>query len=231
MILRDIHFPIREATVSGYMLDPDWLKKYGKDEKPGLEWEVVVETEEQVIGEDTDDETFVSPRISWAEFSFPAMRRWFELEGKSVHFDAADSNASAPRPFSYFGTHEAISGSTLKFVERTENKFAIHWAGTCNPLLPEPYNTDVPFLIQTEAVFKEITVQASRSDTDATTRERLSKYLDPADFIQHPMKEVVHNMPVGNRFGIFDPLLRWVFRSNPGTGRWIRRYSIFEPRF
>lgn len=54
MILRDVHFPIREATIAGYMLDPDWLNKYGKDESPGLEWEVNVQTEEQVLCEETD---------------------------------------------------------------------------------------------------------------------------------------------------------------------------------
>lgn len=229
MILRDIHFPIREATISGYMLNPDWLNKYGKNENPGLEWEVVVQTEEQTLYEETDEEIFVDPRISWAEFSFPTMRRWFDLEGKTVHSDATNRDPSAQVAFSYFWTHEAILNSTLKFVKRAGNKFVIHWEGTCDPLLGEPYHKDVPFLIQTEAAFKEITVQASQSDTDATTLERLSKYLDPADFIQHPMKEIVRDDPVENRFGIIDPLLRWVFRC-PDTKRWVQRYSIFEPR-
>jgi hypothetical protein len=229
MILRDIHFPIREATISGYMLNPDWLNKYGKDESPGLEWEVVVQTEDQVIYEETDDETIASPRISWGEFSFPTMRRWMDLEGKVVNSGMVNRTPGVSAgAYSYFWTHEPILNSTLKFVKRAGNKFEIHWEGTCNPLLLEPYNKDVPFLIQTEATFKEITVQANQIDTDTTTRERLSRYLDPADFIQHPMKEVVHNTPVANRFGIFDPLLRWLFRR-PSTGRAVQRYSIFEP--
>src|SRR5687767_6337015 len=117
MILRDIHFPVREATISGYMLNPDWLNKYGKNENPGLCWEVVVQTEEQTLFEKTDKECFADPRISWGEFSFPIMRSWLELEGKTVHFDAANSDPSAPHPFSYFWTHELIPFSTLKFVK------------------------------------------------------------------------------------------------------------------
>jgi hypothetical protein len=229
MVLRDINFPIREATISGYMLDPDWLNKYGKNENPGLKWDVVIETEEQAVYGEPDEETIASPRISWGEFSFPTMRRWIDLEGKIVHSDAANRDRSPQVAFSYFDTHEAILNSTLKFVERAGNKFVIHWEGTCDPLLDEPYNKDVPFRIQTEAVFKEITVQASRSDTDATTRERLSEYLDPADFIQHPMTETVRDIPIENRFGIIDPLLRWVF-GLPGTRPWVQRYSVFEPR-
>ena len=225
MILRDIHFPVREATISGYMLDPDWLNKYGKDENPGLCWEVVVDTEEQPIDEDLFPQ---APRISWGEFSFP-MRRWFELEGKIVHSDATNRDPSVPNAFSYFWTHEPIPYSTLKFVKRVGNKFVIHWQGTCNPMLEEPYNKDVPFLIQTEAAFKEISVQASQTDTDATTLERLSKYLDPADFLQHPMKEIVRHDPVENRFGIIAPWLRGLFGC-PGTRRSVQRYSIFEPR-
>jgi hypothetical protein len=228
MILRDIHIPVREATISGYMLNPDWLNRYGKNENAGLCWEVVVQTEEKSINEDTD-ELFFDPRLSWGEFSFPTMRRWLELEGKTLHFDAADGDLGAPHPFSYFGTHELIPYSTLNFVKRTGNKFQIHWEGTCHPLLDEPYNKNVPFRIQTEAVFKEITVQASRSDTDATTRERLSKYVDPADFIQHPMTETAREVPVENRFGIIDPLLRRIF-GLPETTQWIQRYSVFEPR-
>ena len=29
MILGDIHFPVREATISGHMLNPDWLNCCG----------------------------------------------------------------------------------------------------------------------------------------------------------------------------------------------------------
>jgi hypothetical protein len=229
MILGDIQIPVQEASVSGYILDPDWLDKYGKNEKPGLEWEVVVQTEERTLYEETEEEIFLSPRLSWAEFSFPAMRRWLELEGKTIHFDAADGDLSAPHPFSYFDTHEMIPDSTLKFVKRAGNKFLIHWEGTCDPLLEEPYYKNVPFRIQTEAAFKEINIHAGKSDTDATTLERLSKYLDPADFIQQPMKETVHPEAVENRFGMIDPLLRWVF-GRPGTRRRVFRYSVFEPR-
>jgi len=224
MILRDVRFPIREATISGHILNPDWLNKYGEGKSLRLEWDVVVQTEEQLI----DEELFADPRISWAEFSFP-IRRWSELEGQTIQFDAARDALTAPHAFSYFETHELIPVSTLKFVKRAGNKFLIHWEGTCDPMFEEPYHKNVPFLIQTEAVFKEISVQAGESDTDATTLERLSKYLDPADFIQHPMKEIVRNDPVENRFGIFDPLLRWVFRS-PATRRSVQRYSVFEPR-
>lgn len=229
MILRDIQIPIREATISGYMLELDWLNKYGKNESAGLQWEVVVQTEEQIIYEGTDDELIVDPRISWGEFSFPTMRRWFDLEGKTLHFDKSQKDSSAPHPFSYFDTHELISNSTLKFVKRAGNKFLIHWEGTCDPLQPEPYYKDVPFVIQTEAVFEKIGISASQSDTDATTLERLSKYLDPADFIQHPIKETVRVDPVENRFGIIDPLLRWIFGC-PDTTRTVFRSSIFEPR-
>ena len=229
MILRDIRLPIREATITGYMLDPDWLDKYGEDESPGLEWEVSVQTEERAIYEGTDDEIFLDPRMSWGEFSFPTMRRWYDLEGKTIHFDEAKSDPKAPHPFSYFWTHELIPRSTLKFVKRAGNKFRIHWEGTCNPMLGGQYDRDVPFLIETEAAFKEISLQASRSDTDATTLERLSKYLDPADLIQHPIKETVRDFPVEKRFGIIDPLLRWVFRR-PDTTRVVFRSSIFEPR-
>ncbi len=228
MILRDISFPIREATISGYMLNPDSLKKYGKNESPGLEWEVIVQTEEQAIFEGAEEETIASPRISWGEFSFPDIRRWMDLEGKVVNSEMVNRTLNVPAgAYSYFWTHESILNSTLKFVKRDGNKFVIHWEGTCNPLLSEPYNKDVPFLIQTEAVFKEITVQASQSDTDATTRERLSKYIDPADFIQHPMKETVYNIPVENRFGIFDPWLRRLFHY-PDTRQWVQRCSRFE---
>ncbi|HEX9960121.1 MAG TPA: hypothetical protein VGB00_04275 [Pyrinomonadaceae bacterium] len=50
MILRDIHFPIREATISGHMLNPDWLNKYGKNENHGLAWKVTVLRSKTVSG-------------------------------------------------------------------------------------------------------------------------------------------------------------------------------------
>jgi len=216
MILRDIDFPVREATITGYIHHPEYVK----DANPGLEWDVVVQTEEQLIDAEA--------RISWGEFSFP-MRRWLELEGKTIHFDVTRDGLSAPRAFSYFATHELIPYSTLKFVKRVGTKFVIHWEGTCSPLLGEPYQKDVPFRIQTEAAFKEVSVMAGPDDTDATTLALLSKYLDPADFIQHPLKETVRDIPVENRFGIFDLLLRWIFPSS--GSRQIRfRYSVFEPR-
>lgn len=223
MLLRDIRFPLREAIISGYILNPDWLNNYGKDEQPGLYWSVRVQTEEQFIG----GEFFAAPRISWDEISFPLLSRWLDIEGKTVHCDAADPRV--PHPCSYFDTHEIIPSSTLKIGERAGHKFRIHWEGTCDPLLEAPYDKDVPFIIQTEATFKEISVQAGRSDTDATTLERLSKYLNPADFIQHPIKEIVRNDPVQNRYGMIGSLRDWIFRS-PATRRSVQRYSIFEPR-
>ena len=230
MILGDIQFPIREATISGYMIKLDGLNKYGKNDDPGLCWEVVVQTEEQILFEGTDYETFTAPRISWGEFSFPAMRRWSDLEGKTLNSDMVRRTRDVPAgAFSYFWTHEAIPNSTLKFVKRAGNKFVIHWEGICDPLMEEPYHKNVPFLIQTEAVFKQIGISASQSDTDATTLERLSKYLDPADFIQQPIKETVRDFPVENRFGIIDPLLRWVFGGSDKK-RVVFRDSIFEPR-
>jgi hypothetical protein len=146
----------------------------------------------------TDDEYFAAPRISWGEFSFPSMHRWYDLEGKILSSDMVGRTPSVPAgAYSYFSEHEAIPISTLKFVKRSGNKFVIHWEG----ILGEPYQKDVPFLIQTEAVFKGIGIMANQSDTDATTPERLSKYIDPADFIQHPMKETIRDFPVENRFG------------------------------
>jgi hypothetical protein len=220
MILRDINFPVRTATITGYILHPEYVK----DENPRLEWEVSVQTEERMI----DEEYFASPRISWGEFGFE-MRRWSELEGKTIHFDAARDDLTVPHAFSYFDTHELIPYSTLKFGKREGNKFVIDWEGTCDPRLGEPYQTNVPFRIRTEAVFKKVSVMANHSDTDATTLERLSKYLDPADFIQHPLEEPAPDIPVEKRFGIFDPLLRWAFRR-PAHSRLKYRYSIFKPR-
>ncbi|HEX8287618.1 MAG TPA: hypothetical protein VF556_06480 [Pyrinomonadaceae bacterium] len=225
MILRDIHFPVREATISGYILNPDWLGKYGENENPGLCWEVEVHTEEQSVGESFLD----NAQMSCGEFSLP-IRRWTELEGKTVVSDKNNKDIGAPNALSHFWTHELIPYSTLKFGERAENKFVVHWEGVCHPMLDEPYDTNVPFLIQTEAVFKEISVSASQSDTDATTLERLSKYLDTADLIQRPMKEIVRNDPVENRFGMIDPFVRRLF-GFPSTRRSVQRYSIFEPRF
>lgn len=225
MILRDINFPVREATINGYLINLDWLNKYGKNENPGLCWEVVVDAEELPELADVFPQ---APRISWGEFSFPTMRRWSDLEGKIVCCDA-DRDPHSPVAVSYFWTHETVSHSTLKFVKRTNNKFEIYWEGKCNPHLGEPYHTDVPFLIETEAVFEQISLGASQSDTDATTLERLSKYLDPGDFIQHPIKETIREDPVENRFGVLDLALRWLFRC-PDTVRTVQRYSVFKPR-
>lgn len=178
------------------------------------------QTEEQLLGEDFS----AAPRISCGEFSLP-IRRWSELDGKIVYSDETILDRGAPNALSYFWTHESIPHSTLKFLKRTGNKFVIHWEGVCNPMFGEQYNENVPFIIQTEAAFKEITLSATQSDTDSTTLERLSKYLDTADLIQHPMKEIVRNVPVENRFGLIDPLLRWIFRR-PDTRRSLQRYSI-----
>lgn len=223
MLLSDIRFSIREATISGHILNPDWLNNYGKDENPGLFWSVQVQTEEQLLG----GEFFVAPRISWDEVSFPLLSRWSDIEGKTVYCDAADLRS--PHPYSYFETHEVIPSSTLKIGKRVGNKFRIHWEGTCDPMLEEPYDKGVPFIIQTKATFNEISVQASLSDTDTTTQERLSKYLDSDDLIQHPMKEIVRDDLAQNHNGMIDSLSRWILRS-PVTRRTVQRYSIFEPR-
>jgi hypothetical protein len=221
MILRDIHFPIREATISGSLFHPDYIRS-AKYLNPGLDWEIIVQTEEQPI----DEDFFADPRMSCGEFSLP-LRRWLDLEGQTVH-SAAGNQPGAPVAFSYFGTHEAIPSSTLKFVKRMGNKFLIHWEGTCEPMFEEPYKKNVPFLIQTEATFKEISVQAIPRDTDATTLERLSKYIDPADFIQHPLEKSDYDDSVENRYGIFEPLLHWFFPRRRTGSRY--RYSRFEPR-
>jgi hypothetical protein len=230
MMLGDIRFSISEATIVGYMLDPDWLSKYGQNESAALQWEVIVQTEEQLLFEETDDEIYADPRISWGEFSFPDMRRWTDLEGKSVGSEAGRRDANVPAvASSYFWTHEAIPTSTLQFSKRTGSKFEIRWEGFCNPLWQEPYHKDVPFSIEAEAVFQKITVAAGKSDTDQTARERLAKYVDPSDLVQHPIKELVREDPVENRFGVFDPLLRRIF-GLPATRRSVQRSSLFEPR-
>jgi hypothetical protein len=84
MILRELSFPVREATIFGYLLNPDWLDKYGRDEYQGLAWEVIVQTEELMI----DEEYYAEPRLTCGEFSLP-IRRWPELEGQIVRSGAA----------------------------------------------------------------------------------------------------------------------------------------------
>lgn len=228
MILKDIRFRVREATIYGFVAD-------SRGEPPGLSWFVEVLTEERVLKSGAADdpdagEIYADPRMS-CEFKIFPMRSWAELEGKTVDSDDAERIGSIrlPSAISYFETHESMPSSLLKFVKRAGNKFQIHWEGRCHPLLGEPYQRDVPFLIEAEAVFKELGVHVGPRDTDETALARLSRHLDPAGFIQRPIKETSRRIPVENRFGLFDSLLRRIFPGS-GTRRHISRQSIFEPR-
>jgi hypothetical protein len=224
MILGDLRFSVLEATIYGHVADRKGIP-------PGLSWSIEVQTETRPVKVQMEDEDPIEEEICAelrlsCEFESYAMRRWSELEGKTVHSDMAD-NSQFPAAFSYFETHERIPYSTLRFVKRTGNKFQIHWEGKCNPMFGKPYDRDVPFLIQTEAAFKEISVQVNRRDTDAMVLARLSEYLDPSDFIQHPIKETVRDMPVEYIDSTFEKGLRWLFNC---PKRVSTRSSIFEPR-
>lgn len=224
MIIGDIRFSLRDATIYGHLAD-------SKGVPPGLSWYLEVQTEKQTVKVRMEDEDPIEEEISAelrlsCEFESDPMRRWLELESKTVHSNMAEGR-QFPSGFSYFETHEYIPYSTLKFVKRMGNKFRIHWEGKCNPVFGEPYNTDVPFLIQTEANFIEISVHVNRRDTDATVLARLSEYLDPSDFIQHPIKETVYDMPLEYIDSIFEKGLRWLFNC---PKRVTTRSSIFEPR-
>jgi hypothetical protein len=224
IIIGDICFSLRDAAIYGNLAD-------SKGVPPGLSWYLEVQTETQPVKVSMEDEDPIEEEMSAdlrlsCEFESDPMRRWLELEGKTVHSNMAEGQ-QFPAAFSYFETHEYIPYSTLKFVKRTGNKFQIHWEGKCNPVFGEPYNSDVPFLIQTEATFKEISVHVNPRDTEATVLARLSEYLDPSDFIQHPIKEMIVDIPFEYIDSIFEKGLRRLFNCPKCV---TTRSSIFEPR-
>jgi hypothetical protein len=179
LVLKDRVFEIAEATLTAGIPDPHWSHKYDPGGNAGLAWALTVDAKEQEF-----DDTVWEPRVYHEELYFP-VRRWMDVAGQSVTHDA-DANEEAGTV--YLFEHEGISRGTLRFFERDGLRFRFEWDGLCDLFWEEPYDQDVPFTIQGWATFTEVMVRGSARDTDASVRARLAEYLDPDDFVQHPLQ-------------------------------------------
>jgi hypothetical protein len=200
LTLKDRVFEIANATLDAYIVDPHWARKYDPHGYAGLAWALTVDAKEQAF-----DDDFWEPRISHEELRLP-VRRWTELAGQSVTFDPGAGDDAGTL---YIFEHGSISRGTLRILERHGLRFRFEWEGAGDVFYDDEYGADVPFTLHGWATFTNIVVRGSAADTDASIRARLAEYLDPDDFIQHPLQPgITYNDGVRSAQATFTPIER-----------------------
>src|SRR3954469_5290907 len=90
--LKDRIFPIKSATLAGYITDPYWHFKYDRKGDAGLSWSLEVRTQEQVF----EEEAAWEPYAYHENLKFP-IRHWEDLENTVLEWSSPfDATTGAP---------------------------------------------------------------------------------------------------------------------------------------
>lgn len=121
------------------------------------------------------------PRFVCDTVRFP-VRRWTDLTGSIVEFEAPYEYAVDPRAMSVISIWDDIPEATLQILERKGNSFQFRWEGTCFT------DKELPFLIEGRLLFNEIKIMGIIGDTPQTFANRLAAYIDVNELIQGPIQ-------------------------------------------
>ncbi len=158
--LRDVQFPVKRAVANAIVGEKSLL------------WSVDVEMEEGNV-----EDSFASPRF-YADGLVFDVYRWAELKGKSILLEAPFSDFAGPRAATYFWGHEPIPRSELTFVEKLGRDFLVRWEGICDPYWAEPFEANVPFLIEAQMTFTQFQAGIQGQQGNEKIIDWLSNSLD-----------------------------------------------------
>jgi hypothetical protein len=201
--LRNLTFPIAEATITATLVDPHWAAKYAPDGDHRLFWSLDVQAAPLKVQREMWE-----PRIYHETMHFD-IRSWKKLEGQSLQWSKSfDERSGEPNGGFYVFEHGDITRADLRIGARSSTGFVVDWTGRCNVHFDGgEFGADVPFELNATAVFRQIVVNASEKDDDASVRARLAQYLELADLIQQPLELLRHRYEDGVRIahGVFNP--------------------------
>jgi hypothetical protein len=193
-VLKDLRFEVENATLLGHVYDP-----YPYEGNWTLCWSINISMKER----DVDGEIWC-PRLYHDSFRL-AVRRWFDVSEQPLVWDAAfNSTTGEPNGGLYVFEHGDIPQATLRFLERNGRNLKVDWTGKCNVFWDERYGENIPFTVETTVRFDYVDVRGTAQDNDATLLERLALFLDPGDFVQHPIQFDDPKL-VNSTYSIFEP--------------------------
>ncbi len=173
---RDV-FDIIWSGLSGVLPDPYFMDTTNSPYSKELYWMLALQTQEKSVGG-----SLLSPEINHEDLRLP-VKSWTEISGCSVTVDDCEHAYIGIHGEGYVYESCIICKSSLEFISRQGTVFDIKWQGKCDDMEKE-----IPFFLFGKLPFKGIRVEGTEKDNDDTILERFSKYLDPSEFIQHPLK-------------------------------------------
>lgn len=191
LTIKDRTFTVQEATITGGIVDPYWRATYGPEYAERLMWSIDIQCE----GEVYDGENW-EPRLYHEQLQFN-VGSWKELEGAAYSWnDPAGPNGEMEGGL-YVFEHEPLTQGSLMIGRRSGSLFQLRWSGQCDIWWDEEYGGGLPFLLECEAQFQGIQVNASARDNDDTVRERLARYIRLDGLKQQPILHSEHKYQSG----------------------------------
>ena len=186
LLLRDRVFPIIETSLTGYLADPYWSRKWNRGvvPLPGLAIELKA-------GEREFDGDYWSPMLYNEELRFPS-RNWRDIAGRRLSWSGAGDDGNGPPGALYIWEHASLQANELVFGARDGTDFDITWRGLYDIFWSEPYGQAVPFSATAKAAFTQIVLNGSEHDNEQSYRARFTEHFDPDDFEQQPIVRPGH---------------------------------------
>lgn len=174
-------FALKTASLFGHVADEHWIDPASLVGGPSILWALEVEPEGSYD---------YPPRFTCDTMRFP-VRRWTDLSGSSIHFQGPYPYLDNARALSVMNEWDEVPHATLQILNRKEALFNFRLEGVCI------LNEEVPFLIEGQALFKEIQVWGSAEDTVETFTQRLASHIDVSEFREGVIR--------GGRYCVFEP--------------------------
>lgn len=159
--------PLKSAVLFGELADgrPGSPLHYG--EPLGIMWAIEVDP--------IEGDAF--PRFVCDTIRLP-VRRWTELSGSVIDFEAPYEYAQVPRAMSVISIWDDVPQATLHILERFGSQFRFRFEGTCFT------DDELPFLIEGQISLRDINVRGTSGDTAQALAERLAAYIDVSELVQ-----------------------------------------------
>lgn len=181
--LGKFEIPIESATLTAVVPDPHWCDKHNQGLGKELGWTLEVVTEF-----DQEGDRPYAPILDAGSLQCPS-RNWRDFEGVEVSWAQLKNDRTGEfNGWLNVLRHEYIKRSTIRFLERDQNRFRLAWSGVCDIDWYESEGQDIEFSLETTATFRGASVDGSAEESPETFRNRLDKYIDASDFQQSDLQ-------------------------------------------
>lgn len=192
--IRDLVFPVREATLSG------WLGLPPQSGNGGLSWTLDIRCEEVEV---LDDDW--KPRLYYEGFTAVGAG-WKDLAGLRLAWSPDAVRPDDGPCAMYIWEHGAIPRATLEIGPRDGDRFRVCWEGRCEIFYNEDYMDDVPFSAETWARFSHISVLGDFDQGVDQLSQRLAVQTDMTDLRPGPLRPFGQATRRAGLMGIVDRL-------------------------